>query len=302
MIDIKLKTFITVAKTKNYTKAAGIINITQPAISQHIKFLEDYYNVALFYQKNRQMELTEEGKILLKYAVEMDRLSKIVKARLDNKSGIIKKYSLGATLTIGGYVLPEIIGEYKKENENLDIILRVENTETIINKLYAGEIDLGVIEGLFDKTKVGHIKLKDDELVLAVSKDHPFARKRSVDLEELLADRLILREKGSGTRMVFEDYLHKAGYGLDEKNIYMEIGDITAIVSLVESNLGCTVISREVLKGPLHDKSIRIIPIKNFRIIREFNFIFLAGNDDCYRNNFIKFCQAHLMRPTSGDR
>ena len=203
MIDIKMQTFMAVAQTKNYTKAANIMSITQPAVSQHIRSLEEYYGVTIFYQKNRQMELTEEGQILLQYATEIDRLSKIVKARLDNKSGIIKKYHLGATLTVGGYVLPEIIGKYKKENENLDIILQVENTETIIKKLYAGDIDLGVIEGLFDKTKVCCTKLKDDELVLAVSVNHPFAGKNSVSIEEVLADRLILRRKGLGNQNGF---------------------------------------------------------------------------------------------------
>jgi DNA-binding transcriptional LysR family regulator len=227
--------------------------------------------------------LTEEDKILLQYATEVGRLSKIVKARLDNRSRIVKKYHLGATLTIGGYVLPEIIGKYKRENENHEIILRVENTENIIKKLYAGDIDLGVIEGLFDRTRVRHLKLKDDELVLAVSADHPFARKKNVDIGEVLADRLILREKGSGTRMVFEDYLQRAGYRLEENSIYMEIGDITAIVSLVESNLGCTIISREVLKG-----------------LREFNFIFLAdhdAHDDRFRQGFIAFCREQAPQP-----
>jgi DNA-binding transcriptional LysR family regulator len=292
-----MQTFIAVAHTKNYTKAANLMNITQPAVSQHIKFLEEYYQVTLFYQKNRQMKLSEEGEILLQYATETDRLSKIVKARLANKAGISKKYHLGATLTIGGYVLPEIIGAYKKEHENLDVMLQVENTEAIIKKLYAGDIDLGVIEGLFNKKRVCYIKLKDDELVLAVSVNHPFADRESVGIDEVLSDRLILREKGSGTRMVFEDYLQQAGCRLDEQSIYMEIGDITAIVSLVESNLGCTVISKEVLKWPVGHKTIRIVPIINFQMLREFNFIFLANDDDRFRQDFIAFCQQQVLHP-----
>ncbi len=305
VIDIRIQTFIVVAQTKNFTKAANLLNITQPAVSQHIKFLEEYYRASLFYQKNRQMELTKEGEILLQYATEAERLGKIVKAKLDNKPGIIRKYRVGATLTISGYVLPDIIGRYKKEKENFDIILQAANTETIIKKLFAGEIDLAVIEGLFDRTRFRYAKLKDDELVLAVSAHHPFAGKESVSIDEVLADRLILRERGSGTRTVFEDYLHRAGYRLDEKSVYIEIGDITAIVSLVESNLGCTIISREVLKQPVANHTIKIVPINDFRMLREFNFIFLDDLDDLYdpfslREDFIKFCQEQVLQPGSG--
>jgi len=100
MIDIKLITFLIVAETRNFTRAAKILNMTQPAVSHHIKLLEEYYQVTLFHKKNKQMELTEEGRILLKYGREVVRLNNTVKSILDNKSSIIKKYNLGATLTI----------------------------------------------------------------------------------------------------------------------------------------------------------------------------------------------------------
>lgn len=294
-MDVRLATFITVAKTKNFTRAASILNMTQPAISQQIKFLEEYYRVPLFNKKKKNMELTEEGKLLLKYALEMDRLSRRVKAELENQSGIIKKYNLGATLTIGGYVLPVLIGQFKSAHPNIELTLQVENTETIIKKLYSGEIDLGIIEGPFDREKVNYVKFKDDELVLAVAKQHPFARKKWVSMEEVLRDRLILREKGSGTRQVFEYYLQQAGYELDDSAIYMEIGDITAIISLVELNLGCTIISREVLRQSLKNRTIRIIPIKGFRFLREFNFIFLSEADQGFIDGFIRFCRETAM-------
>jgi len=196
-------------------------------------------------------------------------------------------------LTIGGYVLPELIAAYKKENRNIDIILQVGNTETILKKLYNGEIDLGVIEGPFDKTKVNYKKFKDDELVLVVSKDNWFSKREAVSIEEVLESKLILREKGSGTRKIFENYLNKAGYELKDANICMEIGDITAIISLVESNLGCTIISREAVKNSLQNKAIKVIPIKNFTMLREFNFTFLNDADKDFIDDFINFCCLH---------
>ncbi|WP_432402768.1 LysR family transcriptional regulator [Wukongibacter sp. M2B1] len=291
MIDIKLLTFITVAKTKNFTRAGDTLNITQPAVSQHIKALEEYYNVKLLYKNGKEMELTEEGTLLFKYALELDRLSKMIKLELENKSAIMKKYYVGATLTIGGYVLPNIIGKYRKVHENIDIILHVENTEAIIKKLFNGEINMGIIEGPFDKSLVKHKKYRDDELVLAFSPLHPFARRSSISIDEVLQDKLILREKGSGTRKVFENRLLASGYKLEDMNIYMEIGSIMALISLVESNLGCTIISKEAIKSYLKDRRLKTIPIKDFEIYREFNFIYLGDLNKNFINKFIEFCE-----------
>ena len=291
MIDFRLLTFITVAKTKNYTKAAEILSITQPGVSQHIKGLEEYYNIKLFEKKGKYMELTTEGLMLFDYAKEVIRMSKMIKYELINKSSIINKYYVGATLTIGGYVLPKLIGSYRKKHENTDIILYVENTESIINRLYNGDIYLGIIEGPFNKSKVKYKKFQDDELVLAVSYSHPFASKESVTIDEVLENKLILREKGSGTRKVFENKLLACGYRLEDMNIYMEIGDITALISLVESNLGCTIISREAIKTSVEAKALKVIPIKDFHIIREFNFVYLDESQYNFIDDFISFCK-----------
>ncbi|WP_346940562.1 LysR family transcriptional regulator [uncultured Clostridium sp.] len=291
MIDIKLETFITVADTKNFTRAASILNMTQPAISHHIKLLEEYYNVKLLEKKNKNMELTEAGRILYKYALEIDKISKLAKNHLSNESSIIKRYNVGATLTIGGYVLPPIIGNYKMNNNNIDIILQVENTENIIQKLFSGEIILGVIEGPFDKSKVIYEKFKDDELVFTISKNHEMAKKKKIAIEEILSEKLILREKGSGTRQIFEDYMAQQGF--EPKNItpYMEIGDITAILSLVESGLGATVVSKEALNSTLMSKKFKALSIKNMKMKREFNFIYLKNSNIDFIKNFIEFCK-----------
>lgn len=292
MIDIKLETFITVAETKNFTKAANMLNMTQPAISHHIRLLEEYYGVKLIEKKNKIMELTEPGKILYKYAEELRQISKIAKSQISNAEGFIKRYNIGATLTIGGYVLPRIIGKYKITNKNTDILLRVENTETIVGMLYSGEINLGVIEGPFDRKKLSYEKLKDDELVLAVASNHPLANRKAVALEEVLGERLILREKGSGTRRVFEDYLEEEGYNPKNINPYMEIGDITAIISLVESGLGVTVVSKEALKTYIKGKTIKALSFKKKKIMREFNFIYLKDSELEFIEDFISFCRA----------
>ncbi|WP_180963975.1 LysR family transcriptional regulator [Haloimpatiens massiliensis] len=291
MIDIKLKTFITVSQTKNFTKAANILNMTQPAISQHIKFLEQYYKVKLFRKSKNKIELTSQGEFLYQNALELDRLSKFIENSLENSTSFIKKYRLGASLTIGGFTIPNLISTYMNKNPNIDIILTIDNTENIVNKLLDGNIDLGAVEGPFDKTKVKYTTFKKDELILVASPKHPFAGRGEVNVEEVLRDKLILREKGSGTREVFEKYLIKSGHMLTDEHIHMEISNISATVSLVCENLGCTVISKEAVKEQLKKGTLIRVPIKGFNMKREFNFIYKGNKEPEFSKDFMSFCK-----------
>lgn len=290
MIDIRLNTFINLARIKNYTKAAEILNITQPAVSQHIKFLEEYYGVQLFNKHGRSMELTEEGRILLKYAEEIEILYRLADTEIRNKSGIVRTYNVGASMTIGGYILPEILARHKKIYRNITILLQVYNTEEIIEKLMNRILDFAIVEGPFDKRKFLYKKFKNDELVLAVSPKHDFAKQKQVDIRDIICGNLILRERGSGTRKIFEDKLVELGYNLSDLESYMEIGSISAIKSLVESNLGYTVISKATIQKELEMGTIIIVPIKNITIVREFNFIYLPEKEDEFINEFADFC------------
>ncbi|MBU5485137.1 LysR family transcriptional regulator [Clostridium sp. MSJ-11] len=290
MLDFRIISFIVVGKVGNITKAANILNITQPAVSQHLKWLEEYYNVKLFIKKNKKMMLTEEGKYLFDNAIKMESMSKNIKYELKNRRSIIKKYRIGATLTIGGYVLPNIIGEYKKIYNNIDIIMKVENTETVVKLLHGGEIDLGIVEGAFNKSNLKYKKFREDELALIVSPEHEFADMKEVSIEQVLNNKLILREKGSGTRQAFQDYVIEAGLEEHDINPYMEIGNITAILSLVKSNLGCTILSRESVKDDEKRGLLKIVPIKKFHMTREFNFIYIDNFNEEFVDHFLKFC------------
>lgn len=293
MLDIRLKTFITVAKIKNFTKAGEILNLTQPAVSQHIKYLEQYYSVDLIKKQGKEISLTEEGKILYKYSKELEVLYRSLETELRNKNGIRKTYNVGASMTIGGYVLPYILALHKRIYTYIDILLQVNNTEEIINKLLNRKLDLALIEGNFDKNKFKYKKFKDDELVLAVSPTHDFTNKSEVTIDEVLKGELILREKGSGTREILEYKLQDLGYDISSFKPYMEIGSISAIKSLVEENLGYTIISKETIKRELKLGLIKIVAIEGLEIYREFNFIYLNDSDYNFIDNFINFCFAN---------
>lgn len=290
MMDSKLITFINVARLKSYTRTAELLNLTQPAVTQHIKQLEEYYEVKLIRKKGRQIFLTEEGELLLKSAKEFQANSLMVKRKLKNTSAVIKKYNLGATLTIGEFILPELLGRHKIQHKNIDIIMHVHNMEDVLKGTVNGEFDLGIVEGPFDKNKFSYKKMRDDELVLVVSPQSDMFKRKAVEMDEIVnGGRLILREKGSGTRMIFENKLLELGYDLGEMNIYMEMGSLGAIKSLVEENLGYTIISRNAVAREVEAGTLAIVPIKNATIMRELNFIYLEQGPAHFIENFMKF-------------
>ncbi len=172
MLDIRYTTFITVAKIKSFTKAAEILNLTQPAVSQHIKHLEEYYGVNLIKKQGKEIDLTEEGIILYSYSKELELLHRNLESELKNKSSIHKVYNVGASMTIGGYVLPYILAEYKKAYKNIDIRLQVGNTEEIINKLLNRKIELALIEENLGYTIISKETIKR-EIKLGVIKIIP---------------------------------------------------------------------------------------------------------------------------------
>lgn len=287
MIDTRLVTFMTVAKTGNYTKAGQILNLTQPAVSQHIKYLEHYYGTSLVDKNSKGIYLTSQGEVLLKYVNRMFNLSEEARREVQNCR---PKYIIGATMTIGGYVLPYILGMYRQIYDE-DVILKVENTQNILEELASGKLHLAVVEGAFDKTKFKFKKLKDDELILVASPNHPFAKKAYVNIDEIIKGNLILREQGSGTRTIFERYLGDYGYLLEDTNVYMEIGDINAIISLVEAGLGYSVISREAVRGNISANTLVQVPIEGIKMYREFNFVYLNAEDDFeFIDRFMMFC------------
>lgn len=290
MIDSKLTTFINVAKLKSYTKAAERLNLTQPAVTQHIKQLEKYYEVKLIKKNGRQISLTEEGELLLASAKEFEASSLLLEKKLRNKSSVVKRYNIGATLTIGEFTLPEILGEYKRIYSNTDVIMHVHNSEEVFKRMSSGEFELGIVEGPFDKSRFNYKKLKDDELVLVAASISSIAKRQKAEIGDLVrGGKLILREKGSGTRMIFENKLQELGYDLCEMKIFMEVGSIGAIKSLVEANLGYTVISKEAVKREVDSGALAVIPIQNIRIKREFNFVYLDHGPHDFIQNFMDF-------------
>lgn len=290
----RLKVFTSVADNKSFSKAAKELFISQPAVSLHISKLEEELGVQLLNRSEKQVELTHAGLVLYKYAQRIIALTAEAETELNTINGVIQgRLTIGATLTIGEFVLPQIIGGFKQLHPKVDILLHVQNTEVIVDELLSGHYDLALIEGICENSKIRKRKYLDDEIVLIVSRDHPWSKKEGITLEEACSIDLILREPGSGTRQITELALKKAGVDVNNLNIFMELGSSEAIKAAVAANLGAAFISKWTLEKEIKLGLVSVIKIKDFSIPRSFDIISTVDRNILTypAKEFIKYCE-----------
>lgn len=273
MLDFRLETFLTLCKTRNYTKTAGELHITQPAVSQHIRYLENYYGCKLFHYSGKTLTLTSHGEKLKSFVMTMKANSGRIKELMgedDNSYPI----TFGATLTIGEYVMEGIMKSLLKDYPEIRITMEVDNTKELLEKLKDGQVDFVLLEGQFDKEKYSSMLFSMEEFVaVCSSKSSLVLRER--EIKELFNERLILRENGSGSRDIFEQVLYERNLTIDNFKSIAEIANIKIIKELVKENLGITFIYKQAVKEELKNGKLKEIKIKDFKVEREFNFVFL---------------------------
>ncbi|HHW00616.1 MAG TPA: LysR family transcriptional regulator [Clostridiaceae bacterium] len=279
MLDFRLQTFLTLCETGNYTKTAQKLNMTQPAVSQHIQFLEDYYQVTLISGKGKNFSLTEEGKALQEYAKTLSANSERILPLLHRIKNQVKSLNFGATLTIGEYTLPPVLYQIFKENPEINITMYVENTQILQEMLWEGKIDFALLEGNFNRSEFENKIMSNEKFIGVCSPDNKAASKTN-DLEELLEQTLILREPGSGTRDILEQALYNQNLNVKDFKRRIEIGNMNAIKELCHQNIGITFMYREAVKKEISQGYLKEIPIRNFNISHPFSFVYLKDSLD----------------------
>lgn len=290
MIDFRLKTFFVLCKVLNYTKTAELLHITQPAVSQHIKYLEDKYNVKLFHYQGKILSLTKEGEVLYRFVGGIESSSQKIKEILLSSKDSTLDINFGTTLTIGEYTMPNILSNLINDYPNVHINMEVNNTETLLNKLENGGIDFALLEGHFDKSKYHTIQFSKERFIGVCSPLNPLSR-TGIEFQDIFHENLMIREIGSGSREIFEQILYENNFTIDGFKQIHEIGNISIIKNLVIKNLGISFLYENAVKSELQNRSLKEIPIKDFNIMREYNFVFLqySLNDNKYIDWFEYF-------------
>lgn len=277
MLDFRHETFLTLCNIKNYTKTAEVLHITQPAVSQHIKFLEEYYQSKLFIYEGKTLKLTEQGVMLQAFAMTMRADSEKLKTNMTFLNQSRYPLNFGATLTIGEYTMPPILKSIMENFPNIHITMTVENTEILLTKLREGKIDFALLEGFFHSTEY-HAKTLSKEKFIPICSPQSSLAGRSIQIADILEERIILREKGSGTRDIFEQLLGEYNLKTDHFSRICEIGNMSAIKQLVQANAGISFVYAEAVKEELKKGTIRELMIEDFNVIRIFNFVCLKNS------------------------
>lgn len=289
MFDYRLKVFYTVASRLSFTKAASELSISQPAVTKHIKEIENHLNTKLFNRNGTTIQLTESGKTLLKYAEKIRNLYRDLEFDISQLNKEQKgKLKIGASTTIAQYILPEILAKFKAYYKEIAIELVTHNTEDISNLLKNRQIDLGIVEGESRSSYFDYEIFKPDEIVLVCKADHLWVNK-TLKLKELYAIDLVSREQGSGTQEFIENQLKKNKIDLKSLNIVMNLGSSESIKNYLLHSEAMAFVSVSTVLQELKNNQLSVLDIKNFSIERNFHFITLKGEQSELIHLFLKF-------------
>jgi len=274
MIDPKIRTLVTLSQLGSYTKTAEALSLTQPAVSHHIKLLEQEFGVQIFVRGKRKIKPTPAGEILLKYAHRAIALSQKVHQELEDNRREARTLTVGITPTASDILVPQLLASYCNQHPQVRIQIVRNTIKKIDSMLRFYEIDFAIVDGDIKSSKSRSILLGTDYLCLVVAPEHPFAKRESVTLEEIQKEKLVLRLKGAETRKLFEGYLYSHGYHISDFNIMMEIDSVSTIKNIVAANLGITVISHSVCREEELRGELVVVPIENCQMVREINMVY----------------------------
>lgn len=297
MFDFRLKVFYTVAKRLSFTKAASDLFITQPAVTKHIKELEQYFKVQLFERQGNQIKLTQQGQLLLTYTEEIFSIYRKMEFDLAAFSEHYKsQLHVGASSTVSQYVIPFTLARFHKKYKDIAVKLMNGNTEQIEQALLANDIDLGIIEGKSKTKGIKYTEFIKDEIVLVSNSSHPLAKRPQLLKEELKSVPMLIREAGSGTLDVIAHALKSIGLSFSQLSIEMELGSTEAIKTYLTNSNCVAFLSRHSVANELANKTFRMIEVKNLHITRSFHFIERQGTSEPLPHLFINFARQNNLK------
>lgn len=263
----KLKIFYETALCLNMTKVAKNMYISQPSISQSIHELEEEVGVKLFDRIGKKLFLTNEGEIFLNYTRRILNLyDEGINTLNDYAHNSKGKITIGASTTIGIYILPGIIKSFSEKYKDIEISIIIENTSRIKNLILQNKVDFAYVEGEIKSEEINQEKVWEDELVFICGNNHKWSNTNIIKAEELSNEKLIMRESGSGSREIIENYL--LGKEIDY-NIFLELGNTEAIKRIVEANLGIGCISEKCIEENIKHGDLNSFRLEERKIIRD---------------------------------
>jgi DNA-binding transcriptional LysR family regulator len=294
MISTRHDVFLTVAQQKSFSKASQVLYISQPAISKHIKSLEEYYKTKLFDRKGIQIELTPAGKLLFEKLTEVKKIQEEAEFEISTIKDVLQAkgvLKLGASTTVALYILPKVLSSFNQHFPQINISLLNRNSELVMEALLNEDINLGIIEGRVKLTNVNYQPFLTDQVVAVVSKKSPLAKRKSYAVKDIINMPLAIRERGSGTLAALKYSLEKNKVKLSDLDIKVRLGGTEALKNfLIESDSLGFLPQRSIMKE-LKYGELTEIHFEGLHIERNFYFIQRKGENSELNKSFIKLAQ-----------
>lgn len=277
MLDVRLETLLVVSECKSFTRAAQILSLTQPAISNHITQLESECNAKLVIRGKGECKLTKEGEIAVTYARRLKALYDKMLAKLKDEQKHVTRFRIGITHSSENNTIAEILAKYVSTYSHITITIITDTINNLYEMLSNYELDLAIVEGKRLSNKLNYCMLDTDYLVCVLGNDNPLSKHSMVTLEELKKESMILRLPSSATRQLFEATLISINETIDNFDVALEVDNVSTIKELVRKNLGISILPRSVCIKDAKKGKLTILPIENLSMMREIN---IAYNKD----------------------
>jgi DNA-binding transcriptional LysR family regulator len=269
-MDIRrLEIFCKVVELKSFTKAAESLSLAQPTVSEHMRILEDTLSERLLDRLGREVLPTPAGRVFYQYAMNIIRLREEAIQSLQQFKGQLSGHLiLGASTIPGNYVLPKFIGQFKAHHPAIKITLGIGNTGTVTEQVLDGDIEAGVVGSFSSDRRIVSEELFSDELVLAVPPEHPWASASEISIDQLASEGFILRQKGSGTRIVMSRILEENGFDVSKLSVIAEMGSTEAIRQAIKARIGVSILSFQAIAEDVERNLLATVQVKGLRFCR----------------------------------
>lgn len=275
MVDYRLLSLLKIVETGSFTKASSQLGLSQPAVSQHVRQMEEYWNVKIFDHAHNRFTLTPEGEMIYRYAQRVAALSNNLKQALKNEREQIRSLTIGITHTAESSAIIEALAAYTNKFDKLNLKILTNTADNLYAMLRSYELDFAFVEGKTADPAFRYMMLDTDCLVLAVPPTHRLAKKKTISISQLKEERLILRLPNSNTRNLFAASLESQGLTLDEFNVAMEIDSIASIKDLIRRGFGVSILARSACLDELRKEKLAVLSVESLSMIREINIVYL---------------------------
>ncbi|MBF0357449.1 MAG: LysR family transcriptional regulator [Magnetococcales bacterium] len=273
--DTRLRVFHAVAKHLSFTRAAEELYLTQPAVTFQIRQLEEHFDTRLFDRHHNRITMTEAGLTVFTYTERILELYRETDKAINEMTGMTRgMVKLGASTTIGEYILPTILSSYHELFPKVRVRMTVDNTRLIVRKLEDATIDIGIVEGPVQNKNINVIPCLEDELIVILPPGHPLAKFKEIPISKLKAYPFVSRDEGSGTREVIVEHFKKANINYNDLDMVLELGTTESVKAAVEGNVGFSVVSSVSINKELRLKSLTAHRIKGVSMRRMLNFVY----------------------------